>query len=110
MIGSAWEWTDEWMAAVGDGSTALLDQPVTPASGAMDPWPDRAAYNDDRTWNIQSSVATRVNGAVLRGMPSAAIRGGGYSVGSRAGVFAVALNYGPSFWSQDTGFRCVISR
>jgi Sulfatase-modifying factor enzyme 1 len=109
MIGSAW---DEWFVGVADTSLTYNNQPAPPDAGAVDPWLDRAAYNDDRTTNVQSSVGTRPGGnnQVLRGMPAAALRGGDFSNGTRSGIFTMDLNVGPSFWALNIGFRCVISR
>lgn len=112
MVGNLWEWTAEWYAAPGDTNPVLYDQPPTPDAGVMDPWSQRSLYGDDRTTNITSSAGTRFGGGgnVLRGLPSAPIRGGGWGAGARGGKFAMDLNYGPSFWSPDIGFRCVIPR
>lgn len=112
MVGNLWEWTADWEAAPGDTNPVLYDQPQTPDAGVADPWPQRSLYGDDRTTNITSYAATQYggNGSVLRGMQSAPIRGGGWSSGARGGKFAMDLNYAPSFWSPDLGFRCMIPR
>ena len=38
----------------------------------------------------------------------AAIRGGNWNDGTRAGVFSLNLNNGPSNWNSNVGFRCVL--
>jgi len=39
----------------------------------------------------------------------AAIRGGNWNDGARAGVFSLNLNNAPSNWNTNIGLRCVLS-
>lgn len=95
MIGNVGEWTDEWYA--GNGATM-------PVNGGAQNWP--SDYNMDGTWNIEGFVERGGGGAL--GIPSAALRGGDWGNGPRAGVFALDLTVGPSAWYPVVGFRCVV--
>lgn len=95
MIGNVWEWTNEWYA--GNGATAFVNVGVQH-------WP--SDYNLDATWNINGAV--EVGGSVQTGIPSAALCGGNWVSGPRAGVFALYLSNGPSFRESTVGFRCVM--
>jgi len=99
MIGNVREWTAEWYAGAGQaGATpGFVQQGVSN-------WP--ADYNGDGTWNIDGHVDR--GGAETNGIPSAAIRGGFWSVGARAGVFALSVNQAPSHWVTVIGLRCVL--
>lgn len=99
MIGNLWEWTTEWYAAPGDGSTA----------GAV--WPDTTgtSYNGDGTGAIASSANVATIGWTA-GIPAAARRGGSCNNGTFGGSFALFLGDAPSAWPADVGFRCVMPR
>ncbi|MFO0610897.1 MAG: SUMF1/EgtB/PvdO family nonheme iron enzyme [Polyangiales bacterium] len=102
MIGNLGEWTAEWYAGVGNGGSppgSFIDVDVSP-------WP--AAYAGDRTWNVNSYVADGTSQVL--GMPAAAYRGGGWSVGTRSGVYTLVLSNGPTAWFAVVGFRCVLRR
>ncbi|MBI5517550.1 MAG: SUMF1/EgtB/PvdO family nonheme iron enzyme [Deltaproteobacteria bacterium] len=110
MIGNVWEWTAEWYAGVGQiTSAATVDRNMVEGrriNGARDVWP--AGYGSDGTWNVASIVDR--GGSEVFGMPAAAVRGGAWDNGTRAGVFALYLDHGPSNWSEAIGFRCVVGR
>ena len=97
MIGSVWEWTSEWYAGLGDQTTPVGTWPAT-ASGND--------YKGDGTWNIASSARDGVSGWT-KGLPAAALRGGGWSDLARAGLFSLSLLNAPSSWSSNIGFRCI---
>ena len=113
MIGNLWEWTDEWDASVGQVTSppqTVNGSHVTGISvnGLLTPWP--SDYGGDMTSNITSTVTNNEVAGVI-GVPSAAIRGGYWSLGGNlAGIFALDLGRGPSHSGQDIGFRCVIPR
>jgi len=127
MIGNVWEWTDEWYASVGQTTTVTGSMPLAPATSAtagqqvvgvrvndtltnsaVGGWP--ADYGGDATWNV-TSVVQRAPGEDNKiGIPSAAIRGGDWDTGTRAGVFALYLGLGPSHQDTSLGFRCVVRR
>lgn len=44
------------------------------------------------------------------GIPAAALRGGYWDHGAKAGAFALRLNYGPSAWRTYNGARCCRQR
>ncbi len=104
MIGNLWEWTDMLMQA-GPTQTSFV-------AGATQN-PGTVGSGTGNTWNLNGSSIGQFNGAasaVVNGAPAAAIRGGDYGTGVYAGVFALALNAGPSFWSANLGFRCARPR
>ena len=83
MIGNLWEWTTLWTqagptAGVGDGQDRCN-------------WP--SGYNDDCTWNLDG----RANNGTgyVGGVPAAALRGGDFHYGTKAGAFALDLSFGP---------------
>jgi formylglycine-generating enzyme required for sulfatase activity len=106
MIGSLWEWTDEWYASVGQWDGTKPKGMQGSIAAGEQPWP--AGYNDDRTWNITSRVY--VGGTEMDSLPAAALRGGGWGDGPRAGAFALALDLGPTTWYTTIGFRCLARR
>jgi formylglycine-generating enzyme required for sulfatase activity len=101
MIGNLWEWTDEWYAGTGDGSGS-----GRAINNEVSVWP--MEYGNDRTWNINSAVISEIPETLRVGMPGAAIRGGDWGGGARAGVFTLDLRSGASTWDLDLGFRCVV--
>ena len=118
MIGNLWEWTDEWYAGSGSGVSVefggvqLVDGGVRPSLSpgrvhlGVQNWPDPSG---DGTWNINGMV-NRSNGTAVVGLPAAAARGGSWTEGPHAGVLALNLSDGPSAYTSQIGFRCVISR
>lgn len=135
MVGNVSEWTADWYASVGAvaaPSIRMLDTipdggvidrgtaVASPLAGSVvtgvrvnegvDQWGD--GYNADGTWNISSVVdrATRGGEGQVVGIPAAALRGGFYRGGPRAGVFALDLSVAPTFTAPGVGFRCVIPR
>lgn len=94
MIGNLWEWTIEWY--VGTRSEAY---------GERSAWPG-GEYGDSMTYNLFGTVVDQ-NGkfAIL---PAAALRGGHFQEGEKAGIFALSLNAAPSVAEGIYGFRCVI--
>ena len=99
LIGNVWEWTDN-----------VINNGIHPATGVALPAQNyirgldiyglptstgssTADYNYDHFW---------INAAGYRGF----IRGGGWNVGSYAGLFALSLNDAPSTVSTYLGFRC----
>ncbi len=118
MIGNLWEWTGEWYAGAGNGLSAdfsgvqLVDGGVRPTFSTarvhmgVQNWPE---VGSDGTWNINGFV-NRSNGTSVVGLPAAALRGGGWGEGPQAGVHALDLEDGPSAYSEQVGFRCVIPR
>ena len=118
MIGNVWEWTAEWYAGAGSGlsidfsGVQLTDGGVRPALSSglvlygITNWPDS---NGDATWNVNGYV-NRSNGTNIPGLPAAAVRGGSWADGTRAGILAFDLEDAPSARSQSGGFRCVIPR
>lgn len=94
MVGNSWEWVDEWYAGLGN-TTPFATHPTGFAADGM--------------WNVTSSVY-RAAATLQAGMPAAAIRGGGWGDGTASGVFAVAMNEGPTSTEVWITLRCVIPR
>lgn len=66
-------------------------------------------YNTDGFWNIDDAEypgSIPPHGT----FPAAAHRGGAWSYGSKAGVFAICLTNGPAHWHEALGFRCCRSQ
>jgi len=96
MVGNLWEWVDLW------GQAGKVNTSFSSGVSAT-PWPS-SEYGGDKTWNVNGEA---YNGkAWTSGLPAAARRGGNWGNGADAGVFAVALNHGPSYWNPGDGARC----
>lgn len=105
MIGTLWEWTDDWYATPGSAST------MTRGAQGGTPWP--SGYNSDGTWNVATWTQTGVDGGRIlegTGLPAAAMRGGSGIDRYNAGIFALLLNDAPSRSDSWIGFRCVVVR
>ncbi len=101
MIGNVSEWTSEWFAAPGiDGI------------GSTNTWADYSgsgsSYGRDFSFNIASQALGAT--AAVQGLPSAAVRGGHWGDGDRAGIFTVDLRRAPTSSNITIGFRCVVPR
>jgi len=94
MIGNVWEWTADW---VGQGLNA--DDGFQPKDGD---------FYGDMYKNVDSA---EFDGSFAEGtpkFPASPHRGGGWSVASGAGVFALALDSGPVNWQPHIGARCCL--
>ncbi len=83
MVGNVYEWVADWIqdnsdSDVGDTSTAT--------------------YGSDYIFGIDEASTDR--------FPAALLRGGYFTDGTLAGVFALYAAVGPSYTGSDTGFRC----
>jgi len=104
MVGNLCEWTTLWTVAgeKASGWSGWTDGMESTTS----PWPSGTGqdYGGDKTWNLAGRA---YNGtAYVDGAPAAALRGGDWSLGAQAGVFALYLNRAPSYWTDRIGFRC----
>ncbi|MBI3604659.1 MAG: SUMF1/EgtB/PvdO family nonheme iron enzyme [Nitrospirae bacterium] len=90
MVGNVLEWVADWM----QGNTS----PWAPSTGTAG-----ASYGNDYMYGTNPAGA---QGAGSTNFPAALIRGGSWSFGTGAGVFALLANNGPSNASISLGFRC----
>ncbi len=97
MIGNMWEWVAWW------GQSGKVNASFS--SGAMTaPWPVGYGDGKDKTWNVNGEAHNGT--AWTSGMPAAALRGGDWYDGDRAGVFTVGLTRGPTYWHSHYSARC----
>jgi len=92
MVGNLREWTADWWGQGGDSDDGNQ--------------PDDGDFHGDGYWNVDSAQS---NGAYDEGnpvFPASALRGGYWTNGSTAGVFALLLTYGPAPWHTSSGARC----
>ena len=98
MAGNVSEWTANWISAGGTGTYGGC----TTDGCDNAPWP--AGYGSDGVWNLRTRA---INGpGWVNGIPSVVLRGGNWSNGADAGVFAFHAGIAPSSWGGSVGFRC----
>ncbi len=88
MVGNVNEWTADWFAGTGTSSGAST--------------PNSETYGGDEATNILRAN-TQVGGSQF---PAILYRGGGFSAGTLAGVFAINGTHGPALSAVSVGFRC----
>jgi len=98
MIGNLWEWVSWW------GQAGPVLSGFTSGQEASAVW--GASYGSDSTWNVNGTAST--GPAYAEGLPAAAVRGGDWNNGSKAGAFAMALDSVPMGWSYHIGTRCCL--
>jgi formylglycine-generating enzyme required for sulfatase activity len=100
MIGNLLERTDEWYAG----------PPISASPPTATKWPSAGvsgSYGADETYGITSYAYNGPDG-YQPGLPAVGLRGGHWSNGPGAGLFALLLSYAPCYWSSDVGVRCVL--
>ncbi|MDD5307735.1 MAG: SUMF1/EgtB/PvdO family nonheme iron enzyme [Deltaproteobacteria bacterium] len=95
MIGNLWEWTAWW----GEGGMTWMTSDGQEAAAVWG-----ASYGSDSTWGVNGTTYGATASAA--GLPAAALRGGYWSSGSRAGAFTMTLYHGPSAGTNTIGLRC----
>ena len=95
MVGNLWEWTSNWW---GQGENSDDGNQSNDGEFHGDVW-----WNVD---NAQSNGSATVYTDGVPVFPPSALRGGAWSDGSGAGVFALGLDRGPSSWDTALGARC----
>jgi formylglycine-generating enzyme required for sulfatase activity len=98
MVGNLREWVDLW------GQAGKVNASYSSGALACSVWPSGYEDGKDCTWNVNGEAHN--GSAWTTGMPAAALRGGHWYNGPDAGVFAMALNNGPSSWDTYNGARC----
>ena len=93
MIGNVWEWTAESYAS--PGTDTNFDSSFQ--------W-----LNADSIYNVVSA-AEDLNFVVVN-IPAIGLRGGSFSAGTGAGLYALSLSYAPTFNYYNMGFRCMVPR
>ena len=91
MVGNLTEWTANWHG-LGDVD-ADGGQPCQ-------------EFHGDGYWDVKGAHASGDCPAGDNTFPASAARGGAWSMGTKAGVFALALNSGPARWDEHFGARC----
>ena len=115
MVANAGEWVDLWQSHPGwngdwynDWSTTYGDDIYWSGGPTATSMP---AYGTPGSWRPYSPGFPG-NGDDLKEPfgPAAARRGGHYGDGTDAGVFALRLSHGPSYWGDGLGARCCMGR
>lgn len=106
MVGNLWEWTSDWWTAGPTWQTASGQSQCPSGCTYTEGWP--SGYGSDATWSVNGEAHD--GAGYVDGIPAAALRGGRWGDESRAGVFALALRNGPSYWATYGGARCCRQR
>lgn len=110
MIGSLWEWVADWGFHPGWNGDISNFTAEYGSDGYWHGGPNDASNptrGSDGSWRSYAPAMTG-NGDTIGEETSyaAVIRGGYWSNGANAGVFAFSANNGPSDWNSILGFRC----
>ncbi|MCX5785182.1 MAG: hypothetical protein NTX59_05800 [Elusimicrobia bacterium] len=102
MAGNIWEWVGDW----GQYGSLLSTQTWTDDFEVE--WDSAtSAYNDDHVWNVADrAFSTLPNTGWSTGLPVALLRGGHWSNGAEAGVFAISADDAPLRYATFSGTRC----
>jgi len=107
MIGNLWEWVAEWHMSAGNSDSELANNAGATVAWKADPvFEPGADYKGDAFWNVGSRAI--INGSQRKNSPAAAMRGGSWGDGEKAGLFALYLGGAPAHWYSNAGFRCVV--
>jgi formylglycine-generating enzyme required for sulfatase activity len=93
MIGNVWEWTAEAHASLGAGTNF----------GSLFEW-----LNGDITQNVVSSAEDQ--NFAENSIPAVGLRGGSFTDGTWAGLYALSMSFTPTFSYVNSGFRCMVPR
>jgi|GEM_PF-1118887 len=109
MVGNVWEWTDANGIPAGTDTGGFTQGKSSSTSGPF--------ATADGTWNVQGSAFGCDGAGSSKGTcgwknntPAAALRGGGWTHGTYAGVTALYLNFSGSISNWNIGFRCARPR
>jgi formylglycine-generating enzyme required for sulfatase activity len=115
MIGNLWEWVAMWGQGGPDSSVTAGQYLGTVGSGkGWDGFSPETSGDGDGTWNLAGTAygcdRSGANCSYKVGLPFAAVRGGNWTTGPPASVFAFNLDRGPSATHDSFGFRCCRGR
>ncbi|MDD5308317.1 MAG: hypothetical protein PHU25_13430 [Deltaproteobacteria bacterium] len=99
MIGNSAEWVSWW----GEGGRTWMTSNGQEAAAVWG-----ASYGSDSTWSVNGTASNGTSWTA--GLPAAAIRGGDWFDGSKAGAFTMGLGDGLSSWTNYGGARCCMRR
>jgi len=107
MVGNVQEWVADWIQGPGISPGGVINAWIPSAYAVSTP-----AYGSDsisginEAFHLEAPQTGADNEAAIDGLPAALARGGIWTSGAGAGVFALYAEHTPSSLDNATGFRC----